>query len=372
MGTGNSRVNQRLTDETIPPKPDQIELTLTGPGYGECIVFHIGNCNWVIIDSCLDKKKIPVALSYLRSLGVDPAKNVRLIVATHWHDDHIRGMGKLVETCSEANFCCSAALCEKEFLAMIGAVENRPMLTTSSGMQELYQVFSLLHEKSAKPIHALANRRIFNQYDCEIWSLSPSDSEFKLFLQKVGQLIPSVGETKRHIPTLTPKQAAVVLLFIINKTAVLLGSDMERSGWLQILEADERPNCEASVFKIPHHGSKNAHVDRVWRELLKKEPIALLTPWRLGGRELPTEEDASRILSLTSKAYITTSSRNSVRKSNKMRVRAVEKTIKETGATLRSVYLSPGKIRLRKTEASQSEWKIETFGKACDLKDFYR
>ena len=83
MGTGNSRVNQRLTDETIPPKPDQIELTLTGPGYGECIVFHIGNCNWVIIDSCLDKKKIPVALSYLRSLGVDPAKNVRLIVATH-------------------------------------------------------------------------------------------------------------------------------------------------------------------------------------------------------------------------------------------------------------------------------------------------
>ena len=216
MGTGNSRVNQRLTDEKIPPKPDQIELTLTGPGYGECIIFHIGNCNWVIIDSCLDKKKIPVALSYLCSLGVDPAKNVRLIVATHWHDDHIRGMGKLVETCSEANFCCSAALCEQEFLEMIGAVENRPMSTTSSGMQELYQVFSLLHEKSTKPIHALANRRIFNQYDCEIWSLSPSDSEFKLFLQKVGQLIPSVGETKRHIPTLTPNQAAVVLLFIIT------------------------------------------------------------------------------------------------------------------------------------------------------------
>ena len=372
MGTGNSRVNQRLTDEKILPKPDQIELTLTGPGYGECIILHIGNSNWIIIDSCLDKKKIPVALSYLHSLGVDPTKDVRLIIATHWHDDHIRGMGKLVETCSEASFCCSAVLCEKEFLAMIGAVENRPMSTTSSGMQELYQVFSLLHEKSTKPIHALANRRIFNQDDCEIWSLSPSDSVFNLFLQKVGQLLPPVGETKRHIPSLTPNQAAVVLLFIINKTAILLGSDMEKTGWLQILDAEERPNCEASVFKIPHHGSKNAHVDRVWRELLKKEPIALLTPWRLGGREIPTMDDASRILSLTSKAYITTSSYDSVRKSKKERVKAVEKTIKETGATLRSVNLSPGKIRLRKTEDSQSEWKIEAFGKACDLKDFFR
>lgn len=371
MGKGNRSVDQILAYESIPPRPDQIEVTLTGPGYGECILVHTGNSNWVIIDSCLDEKNIPVALSYLRSLGVDPAKDVRLIVATHWHDDHIRGMRKLVETCAGANFCCSAALCEQEFLAMIGAAENRPMSTTSSGMQELYQVFKLLGEKSTRPVQALANRRIFNQYNCEIWSLSPSDSVFKLFLQQVGQLLPSEGETKRRIPTLSPNQAAVVLLFIINQTAVLLGSDMERSGWLQILEDDDRPNCEASVFKIPHHGSKNAHVDQVWKDLLKKKPTALLTPWRLGGRELPTEEDSSRILSFAGKAYITTSGRNSVRKSKKMRDRAVERTIQETGATLRSVNLSPGKIRLRKTEDSQSEWKIEAFGKACDLEDFY-
>ena len=151
MGKEDRSVDQRLISESRPPGPNEIELTLTGPGYGECLISHIGNGDWIIIDSCLDKQKLPAALSYLRSLGVDPAKNVRLVVATHWHDDHIRGMGDLVETCVEANFWCSAALCEEEFLAMVGAVSKRPMSRIKSGMQELYKVFTLLYERASHP-----------------------------------------------------------------------------------------------------------------------------------------------------------------------------------------------------------------------------
>jgi hypothetical protein len=34
----------------------------------------------------------PAAAEYLASIGVDPATSVRLIIATHWHDDDIAGL----------------------------------------------------------------------------------------------------------------------------------------------------------------------------------------------------------------------------------------------------------------------------------------
>ena len=110
MGQENRTVDSGLMPGKALPKCDQIEVTLFGPGYGECILLHIGNGNWVIVDSCFDEQKEPAALTYLCDLGSNPAEVVRLIVATHWHDDHIRGMGKLVEVCNNATFCCASAL----------------------------------------------------------------------------------------------------------------------------------------------------------------------------------------------------------------------------------------------------------------------
>lgn len=280
-------------------------------------------------------------------------------------------MSELVEACTKAVFCCSAALCEEEFLTMIAAVEGRHLSKTGSGMRELYSTFELLKNRPHKLKRALVDRIIYNKNNCQIWSLSPSDSDFSLFLQNIGQLLPPENQTKRRIQPLSPNKAAVVLLIKVNTTAVLLGSDLERPGWLQILEADGRPNCRASVFKVAHHGSKNAHEIRVWKELLNSTPIALLTPWQRGGRELPSKEDISRILQLANKAYITTTSQSFFSKPKRTRDRAVERTIQNAGVVLKSINLSPGKIRLRKTRDTQAQWSIETFGKACELKDYY-
>ena len=84
---------------TNPPDSDQIEVSLFGPGYGECVVLHVGDGAWVIVDSCIDQDDNPVALKYLNEIGIDLAQNVNLIVATHWHDDHIRGLGRLTTAC---------------------------------------------------------------------------------------------------------------------------------------------------------------------------------------------------------------------------------------------------------------------------------
>ena len=105
----------------VPPDSDEFEFTLIGPGYGESIILHLGGGVWVLVDSNVDKDGNPGSLQYLESIGCDPAQSVALIVASHWHDDHIRGMEKMVKVCSSAKFCCSNALCNNEFLATISA-----------------------------------------------------------------------------------------------------------------------------------------------------------------------------------------------------------------------------------------------------------
>lgn len=53
----------RMTEP--PPNSDQIELTLFGPGFGECIAVHFGEGRWIVVDSCIDKKTgNPAVLDY--------------------------------------------------------------------------------------------------------------------------------------------------------------------------------------------------------------------------------------------------------------------------------------------------------------------
>jgi glyoxylase-like metal-dependent hydrolase (beta-lactamase superfamily II) len=75
-----------------PPTADQIEINIFGPGYGECCLFHFGGGKWIIIDSCVDDEiGQPAALAYLDNIGINPAEGVELVIASHWHDDHVKG-----------------------------------------------------------------------------------------------------------------------------------------------------------------------------------------------------------------------------------------------------------------------------------------
>ena len=105
--------------ELTGPRPDEIEVSLLGPGYGESVVVHMGGGEWMVVDSCTGRDGKPAALDYLDRIGVDPRSGVKMIVATHWHDDHTRGMARMVEKCLSARFCCAAALRDKELLAVV-------------------------------------------------------------------------------------------------------------------------------------------------------------------------------------------------------------------------------------------------------------
>ena len=355
-----------MTVPSPPPAADEFELTLLGPGYGECVVLHVGRGTWILVDSC-GRADAPAALHYLRSLDLDPAQVVALIVATHWHDDHIRGMARLVDACSNAIFCCASVLCHKEFLATVHALERRHFAGFGSGVREIYGVISRLLDAQAVPTWALANRRVFSEGRCEVWSLAPADSAFADFLKKLGRLLPEPGHAETRIRSLSPNDVAVVLWITVGDIAVLLGSDLERRSWSTIVQDAARPPGRASVFKVPHHGSESAHHPGVWALMLDPEPFAVIAPWKIGRRVVPARRDKRRILNMTGNAYVsaTVDSVAPVRGRGTM----VERMVRQSGIKLRRTP-TPDGVRLRRRIGSDTLWKVEQFGSACHLKDF--
>jgi len=167
--------------------------------------------------------------------------------------------------------------------------------------------------------------------------------------------------------SLTPNQLSVALLLRFDGGgSCLFGADLERRGWTAVLQDDARPRCRSSVFKVPHHGSANAHLEGVWDELLEPEPTAILAPWRRGHGALPKKEDVARILACTPNAYATTNTtRGAV-----PRDRWVKKKLRNVGAHITQESGTPGMIRLRRSMAVESSWRVDLFGSACHLRDF--
>src|SRR5829696_3595895 len=92
-----------------PPDPDEVEFSVFGRGFGESLCIHQGGGEWIVVDSCLNPNTgTAAALTYLTSIGVRVEQDVRLVVATHWDDDHVRGLADVVEACADAYFACSA------------------------------------------------------------------------------------------------------------------------------------------------------------------------------------------------------------------------------------------------------------------------
>ena len=291
-----------------------------GPGRGECVVLHLGNNDWCIVDSCIDRRTaLPVALDYLENLSIDATSGVRMIVATHWHDDHIRGLGELVDRYGNARFCCSAALGSSYFSELVGLEAEGTLI--NSGLSEFRKVYETLLQRKGQiperlltPILANENKRILYLEGAErpctasITSLSPSDGRVKMAIANFGESIPTIGDVQRRID---PRQndTSVALWVQFGETYVLLGADLEHTGhhgegWLAVMDAFQGSSV-GRVYKVPHHGSENGHYQKVWEKLLTPNPIAVVTPYSSGKSPLPRPSDLERLKENSSELYCT-------------------------------------------------------------------
>lgn len=356
--------------EAVPPKPDEFEISIFGPGRGECILLHLGNNEWCVVDSCTARGRTdPVAVEYLRSFNNDALANVRLVVATHWHDDHIGGMSSLLAQAQHAEFCCSMALQHPEFLKLISAAPAT--IAGRSGVDEFASILKELEARGRRaPIFAVENRSLLSlsglgrSFPITLETLSPSDPTIRLALGQIKSLLPRTGEPQRRIVNRSPNHTSVVIWVKAGPIRALLGADLEHTtqadqGWTAVL-ACHRDSVPAQFFKVPHHGSPTSDNAAVWEQMLENAPVAVVTPFT-GGTGLPRKSDMERLSGRTARLYCTTAGLGKP----PHRDPSVEKAMRRQLSERRIVAGQPGHVRVRwSTTEEGSPAKIETFNGA--------
>jgi hypothetical protein len=308
-----------------PPQKDEIEISIFGPGIGECVVLHLGNNDWVIFDSCLDKSsKEPVAFQYLTNFGIPIESAVKMIAVTHWHDDHIRGSSRLVKSCKESIFVCPTAFFLPEFKKFINVFHTRFLsLTSNSGTDEFADIFKVLFERypgrRPQPVnlkYACADRCILRldsphrPFKAEIHSLAPSDAALSLARASFGNQIPQDKTIKRRAIAVDNNDASSAFHVIINDLIILLGGDVligqnSDLGWQAIVKSNTKHQGKAFLVKIPHHGSGTAYYKPMWEKMVVANPIAIATPFASGRKPLPSDKDISQLKGHTQDLFCT-------------------------------------------------------------------
>jgi hypothetical protein len=244
-----------------------------------------------------------------------------MVVATHWHDDHIRGISDALKSFPNATFVCSSALHTEHFLKLV-AVESES-LQGNSGVAEFGKILQLILERKRRnfparlvsPDWAIQNRRLLNMsasekrsFGASLTALSPSDGTAKMAFERLAQLIPRPGDVQKGIPNLTPNSTSIALWVEVGTRRALLGADLEHTGnpgegWLAVLDKFQQTG-EAALIKVPHHGSPNADCPELWKDILIAEPLAVLAPFS-SGRGLPQPSDLDRLKKRTPNVYCT-------------------------------------------------------------------
>lgn len=314
-----------MIDLGAPPADDEIEFSAFGPGHGQCLLIHLGLGEWMMVDSCVDGGRLP-ALDYLESLGVDPSQSVKLLVATHWHDDHIRGISEALGRCSQASFACSVALDNPELLSAIASQPSGRFGKLMSGIDEMRNALEHLDRigQLHRLVWAVQQRTLYQRggvVECMVSALAPSDFVVERAHSRIMDLV--VGSTGR-VPDPESNHSAVVLWVEVGRTTMLLGADLqetgdELTGWSAVVGCrramDQLPapsrlgvtemvsspagrGARAELFAVPHHGSSNAHHSQVWNELLVERPQAIVCPSQPGRPPLPSPSDIDRLCGL--------------------------------------------------------------------------
>lgn len=360
------------------PSPDEIEVTLIGPGFGESIVVHVGRGCWIVVDSCVDSMSSDTTsapLNYLHHIGVNCREQVQLVVATHWHEDHVKGISQLVSSCESADFCCASALTSPEFLTYLAANDAEGSADGSSKPQEFFDALQIVKRRRQVVRLAMAGNELSTFTDAshkifgKVVALSPSHAEVARFMQWIGKEIPSNRKRERNTYTKDPNELSVVVQVLCGDDSILLGADMVvtndvQRGWKAVMQEHRRLVLpQSNVVKVPHHGSENAHFQNMWNDGCHADRIALVAPYSRGVIENrpPKLSDIQRILKNSPRSYITAPPRAKRAKFEP----AVERTITEGFINVTNATQALGMVRVRKK--ANGSWVEQLFPPAIEL-----
>lgn len=352
-----------------PPPASQLEVVLIGPRYGEAICVHFGSNRWLVVDSCLYEGSV-APLHYLDQIGVD-ANAIEMVVATHWHDDHVRGLSKITAAASGAVCVMPHALNSREFATLASAYSGTDAL--AKGVSELYKILDQTEVDRLR--FAAASQLLLSTTTAagvvNVWALSPSSEECRRALVAVGEMLPREGAPIDRSPSRRPNHLAMALLITVGNTALILGADLEEAGdplvgWQKVLTEPVAQNIAATLFKVPHHGSETGYYAPVWQRILAANPVAIVTPFERGKSKLPTEGEIAQLKAHTPHLFVT--SPRILTRPPRLASIVNDDVEARTKNGLRTVARRPGIVRCRRNPVDQSgAWEVGLYDGAAPL-----
>ena len=349
----------------------EIHVGGQGGGYGECSVIHLGYNNWIVIDSCINREtKAPLPLEILSQREVD-LENVKLILCTHWHKDHISGLSTVLDNSPNAKFSFARAKDKDKFAAFIEFDYQNKVEFGNSSTKEFRDCLKSI-KKSNSVIQATHDTVLYsyknNDYKVRVTALSPSEKANNDYDLIISELLNKYSGSDISIQNRTPNDLSVVSLIECGEYSILHGADLEVSkdpnyGWLNIVRhSNIIPGVnKSSIFKIPHHGSENGFHKEIWSELLINHPDSIVTPYSKS--DLPRQEYIDLYKRISNSLSITSEKQRSFKA--KKRDAGVEQVLKKFTNNLREIRASFGLVSAYlSTESEEANWEFEHSGTA--------
>ena len=347
----------------IKPNEDEIEISVFGRGYGECIVLCTGNQDFVVVDSFINPQtNNPISIDYLQAMNID-CSAIKYVILTHWHADHIAGISKVLYAAnSNVKLVLSPIITDEKFNSFISQGIQEGLNSTS----EFSRVLNYIKKRGKECIilttqdqRVCANEDI---NDVEIFTLAPQQLDLVRYLQT---LILSAKGHKTAYEFHDDNILSIVLLMKFMNDGILLGGDLENvtartEGWNAVVNNYSHKKCRPSIFKVPHHGSENGHNDLVWKNILREKPVSILTVYNKGSK-LPKESDVNRIKKLSQKLFVV-GNKAKLNKDLRTSMRKLMPNI-----TIEEISNEIGMVRLRRSLKNPENEYIDIFGAAKEV-----
>lgn len=283
------------------PAGDELEVTTIGPGKanGESIIIHLGNGEWMIVDSCMSGDKV-LPLYYLDKIGVDYSR-VTHVICTHWHTDHVRGLPKVLENCENAILLIAPVSDQKGNLDRI--LKLAGLKTINSSVWNIFDACLKALSSNGRPgpdyISKNAPVIMPKEGPVEVSAIGPSNDMMDRFYVSLANLNPDNPQVSQ-VEDLEGNLCSLALALKFVSQRVLLGGDVEtgrkkesnyslcsgacathdKLGWCDALDAIAYKAFRPFNFvKLPHHSSENGYCPKMWQNDMVT-PLAVTTAFQ--------------------------------------------------------------------------------------------
>ncbi len=277
--------------------PSNLEVHLLGGSKGESIIIKLPDDQWGVVDCYTDAITEPdknPTIQFLRSRGV---KTLLFVCLTHAHDDHFLGMVKLIEEFRPAEFwrfgCLSpphiVKLLQYNALRAKEAVgEKKAELSRST--KELYDILKVAEnahkDKSIRPrpnpltsLKTLYPLPRDEGKGLKIECLAPSGVQVAKYHEAILECVGPDEKIAKELKHSDHNEVSVVLKITYGETVVILGGDLEKAGWEEVVREYGEANLKAVAVKVSHHGSENGYCTDLWKYFTTGgKTIAMIAP----------------------------------------------------------------------------------------------